>query len=89
MATNIVAPVETASDAPVVALKEAPVKAVAPTGEDVAMSTVLEPAPAAMMAAARLPKTASGLPLLALMGVLCLGAALSLNAFSLKSPCVR
>lgn len=82
MATNITAPVTTANEPAVVALREAPVRAVTPSGDDATLSAVIAPPP--VMAAARLPKTASSLPLVALMGVLCLGIAVSV-----RSLCAR
>jgi len=78
VAPNIVAPVRTATDPPVVALKEVPIMAVKPTGEDVAIAEVVEPPP--MQTAAHLPKTASDLPLLAMIRLLCLGLGISLRA---------
>jgi len=78
VASNIVAPVKTASEPPVIALKEVPLKAVRPTGEDVAIAEVIVPPP--VQTAANLPKTASNLPLLALVGFLCLSVAVSLRA---------
>jgi hypothetical protein len=77
-ASNIVAPVKTAAEPPVIALKEVPLKAVRPTGEDVAIAEVIVPPP--VQTAANLPKTASNLPLLALVGFLCLSVAVSLRA---------
>jgi hypothetical protein len=77
VAPNIVVPVKTAAEPPVIALKEAPVMAVKPTGEVVAVTEVVQPPP--VQTAARLPKTASDLPLLALMGCLCLGLGISLR----------
>jgi hypothetical protein len=59
--------------APIEALKTAPIVAVAPTGEPVELAQVVEAPPAEtdaapqMMAAASLPKTASLLPLIALV----------------------
>jgi hypothetical protein len=79
VAPNIVAPVQTADEAPVVALKQAPIMAVQPTGEDAPVAQVVEAPP--VQTAAHLPKTASDLPLLALMGLLCLSAGISLRAF--------
>lgn len=76
VAPNIVAPVKEASEPPVIALKEAPVRAITPTGEDVAVAEVVIPPPVAV---ARLPKTASDLPLLALVGFLCLSISMSLR----------
>ena len=78
VAPNIVAPVKTATEPPVIALKEAPVMAVKPTGEVVAVAEVVVPPP--VQTAASLPKTASDMPLLALMGFLCLGVGVSLRA---------
>jgi hypothetical protein len=80
-APNIVAPAKTASEPPVIALKEAPIKAVQPTGEDVAIAEVVVPPP---IQVASLPKTASNLPLLALMGILSI-----VLGFSLKTTLSR
>jgi len=71
-------------------LKTAPVQAFAPTGEPVELAQVVEPPPAepaaaepVMVAAADpLPKTASPLPLIALLGLLTIGAGFALSAFS-------
>jgi hypothetical protein len=69
--------------APVEALKTAPVEAVAPTGEPVEMAQVVGPPPAAEpMAAEPMPKSASPLPLIGLIGMLSLGAGFALSAFS-------
>lgn len=70
-------PLETAepiqsADAPVVIeLKKTPIMAVRPTGEEVLMAQVVTPPPPSMLvaSAATLPKTASDLPLMALMGL--------------------
>jgi len=78
VAPNIVAPVRTASEPPVIALKEVPIMAVRPSGEDVAIAEVVESPP--MQTAAHLPKTASDLPLMAMIGLLCLGLGISLRA---------
>ena len=78
VAPNIVAPVRTANEPPVIALKEVPIMAVRPTGEDVAIAEVVEAPP--MQTAAHLPKTASDLPLMAIIGLLCLGLGISLRA---------
>ena len=62
--------------APIEALKTAPVLAVAPTGEPVELAQVVEAPPAetdaapVMTASASLPKTASSLPLIALVAFL-------------------
>ncbi len=86
LASKLVEPIKAADEPPVVALKEAPVEAVTPAGDVVAMTEVVEPPPvqtAAIQPAEpkeALPKTASLLPLLGLMGLLSLaaGAVLSL-----------
>lgn len=75
-AVNIVAPVKTATEPPVIALKEVPLMAVKPSGEDVAITEVVVPPP---VQTAQLPKTAGVLPLLALIGSLCLGLGISLR----------
>jgi LPXTG-motif cell wall-anchored protein len=68
--------------APVEALKVAPIVAVKPTGEEVAVADVVEVPPAEVAAAepapaepaAALPQTASNLPFVGLLGLLSLGA---------------
>src|ERR1043166_1117390 len=81
LAPDLVAPVRTADDAPVVALKNVPLRAVRPTGEDVEIAAVIEAPPQQV---ARLPKTASTLPAFFLAGLLLMGA-----AFALKTSCAR
>jgi LPXTG-motif cell wall-anchored protein len=82
--------------APVEALKTAPIVAVDPKGEPVELAQVVEPpptpaaapAPAAapvVVAAAELPKTASSLPLIALLGLMTLSAGMALSLFSKRS----
>jgi len=85
LATNLTQPVTKADEPPVIALKEAPIEAVKPTGETVAISEVVEAPPVQLAAAAQpqepeksLPKTASPLPLLGLIGLLSLGAGFAL-----------
>jgi hypothetical protein len=82
-------PIELAT-APVEALKTAPVLAVDPKGEPVELAQVVEPPPAAepvTMAAATepLPKTASPLPMIGLIGLLALGAGFAMSAFSKRA----
>jgi len=77
LATNLTEPAKSADEPPVIALKQASVEAVTPTGEVVAMTEVVEPPPvetAAVQPEKTLPKTASLLPLLGLMGLLSLAA---------------
>ena len=59
-------------------LQTAPVEALKPTGEAVAVAEVIPPAPEP----AELPQTASHLPLLALLGLLSLGAAGVITKYS-------
>jgi hypothetical protein len=67
----------------VVALAQAPVMAVQPSGEEVQIAQVVTPPPAVEVAqnepAAALPATASSLPLVALFGMLALAGALTLG----------
>ena len=70
-------PVELAPTAPVETFKKAPIVAVTPRGEEVAVAEVVEAPP---VETARLPQTASPLPLLALMGLLSLGVGFTLLA---------
>ena len=81
VATNFVAPVTLPTEPPVIALKEVPLKAVLPSGQDIAVTEVVETPPVQV---ASLPKTASSLPFLALMGFLSLTI-----GFSLKTLCAR
>jgi len=86
--------------APIEALKTAPIVAVDPKGEPVELAQVVEPPPVAAVepvaapapvvepvavAAAELPKTASSLPLIALLGLLTLSAGVALSSFSKRS----
>jgi hypothetical protein len=69
----------------VVQLKEAPVMAIKPTGEEVAVAEVVTPLPEqAEVAAApmpeELPKTASPVPLIGLLGLLSVGGAFAVRA---------
>ena len=78
----------TVNEPEVAQLREAPVKAIQPTGEEVEIAAVVTPPPAAelepdtaptQVAAMTLPQTASPLPLIALLGLLALGGALALR----------
>jgi LPXTG-motif cell wall-anchored protein len=86
-------PIELAA-APVETLQAAPVEAVAPTGEPVELAEVVEAPPAAAAdpqaatppaAAEALPKTASPLSLIALIGLLMLGAGFAISVFSKRA----
>jgi hypothetical protein len=75
---EVVEPIRTA-DAPVVAqLRQAPVMAIQPSGEEVQVAEVVTPPPPAELVAS-LPATASPLPLMALLGFLALGAAFAVR----------
>jgi MYXO-CTERM domain-containing protein len=70
----------------VVQLREAPVKAIQPTGQEVEIAAVVTLPPAAELEpdtapaqVAMLPQTASPLPLIALLGLLALGGAWTLR----------
>ena len=93
---EVAEPIATVDNPVVVQLKQAPVMAIQPTGEEVAVATVVAPAPAVevvpepapapvavveptAVAAAELPQTSSRLPLIALLGLLALGAGLALR----------
>ena len=80
-------PITTADVPVVVQMKQAPVMAYQPTGEQVELATVVTPPPAVELQpdvapttmAAVLPATSSKLPLIALFGLLALGGALGLS----------
>jgi len=81
VAPNLVAPVKTATEAPVRALRAVELRAVNPAGADIALTEVVEAPPVLV---AGLPRTAGSLPLLALMGLLSLAI-----GYSLKPSCAR
>jgi LPXTG-motif cell wall-anchored protein len=78
---EVAEPIQSVDHPVVVQLKQAPVMAIQPTGEEVAVATVVTPPPAepVQVAAAQLPKTASSLPLFGLLGLLALGGGLVLR----------
>jgi hypothetical protein len=86
LAPMLVEPIKSAEAAPVAALIAAPVEAVKPTGEVVAMTEVVEPPPIETAEATpkSLPKTASSTPLLGLIGLLSITAGAGLSAISKK-----
>jgi len=90
LAAYLIQPVVSADEPPVIALKTAPIEAVKPTGEVVAVNEVVEAPPVEAVAAVqtppgepemRLPKTASLMPLVGLIGLLSLGAGFVLLGF--------
>ncbi len=69
-------------DLPVISeLRTAPVMALRPSGEEVAMVEVVSPPPAQMETVRSLPATASNLPLAAMFGLFAVGGALAAGAF--------
>jgi len=76
---EVLTPIQSAEEPVVVELKEAPVLAVSPAGQDVEIAQAVTPPPAEVAVAETLPKTASPLPLIGLFGLLALGAAYSIN----------
>jgi len=90
---EVVEPIKSVDEPVVVQMKQAPVMAIKPTGEEVEYASVVAPTPVVVVAApvvapvpepvqvaaAELPQTASELPLIALIGVLALGAGLALS----------
>jgi hypothetical protein len=84
---NVLATSTELTEAPIETLRTAPVVAVAPTGEPVELAQAVETPPATndepvTMASSSLPKTASALPLLGLIGLLALGCGFVLSAAS-------
>jgi hypothetical protein len=82
---EVTAPITSPEEAVVVQLKQAPILAVKPTGEDIEIAQVVTAPPAEVLVAtndapaAELPKTASPMPLIGLFGLLALGAAVTLR----------
>jgi hypothetical protein len=84
---EVTTPIKSAEEPVVVELKQAPVMAIKPTGEEVQVTEAVTPPPTEVLVAENrapvveqtLPKTASPLPLIGLFGLLALGIALSLR----------
>jgi len=82
---EVAEPIKAADEPVVVQLKQAPVMAIKPTGEEVELAQVVAPPPADELVAAKtepaqtLPATASTMPLIALLGLLALGGAFVLR----------
>jgi len=82
---EVLEPIQTTDHPVVVQLKQAPVMAVKPTGEEVEVAQVVAPPPVEVAevtapVAAVLPATSSTLPLIALLGLLALGGAFVLRS---------
>jgi hypothetical protein len=86
-------PIETTAAVPLETLKSVPVAAIKPTGDEVPVAEVVQappaaaaaPAPRATLVAETLPKTASSLPLFALIGMLSLFAGFTLLMITKRS----
>ena len=84
--TEVTKPILLMTEPEVVQLRQAPVKAIQPTGQEVEIAAVVTLPPAAELEpdtaptqVAMLPQTASPLPLIALLGLLALGGAWTLR----------
>jgi hypothetical protein len=84
---EVVAPIKSADEPVVAVLRQAPVLAIQPSGQEVVLAEVVTPPPAEPEVvaadapqAAKLPDTASDLPLIALFGLLALGGALAIRS---------
>ena len=89
MPLEVAVPIKTADEPVVVQLKQAPILAIQPSGQEVELAAVVTPPPPAELQASdpptqapvdKLPDTASSLPLIALCGMLALGGALAIRA---------
>ena len=78
LASELTPPPEARTQVPPMELKEAPIAAVEPSGREIEIAQVIPPK--------ELPKTASSLPLLGLLGLLSLGAGLALSLASKRIP---
>ena len=88
---EVATPIKSADEPVVVELKRAPIMAMKPTGEEVQLAEVVTAPPAEELVAAvperaaaeqELPPTASTLPLMGLLGLLALGGAFAVRAFT-------
>jgi hypothetical protein len=83
---EVAEPIKSPDEPVVVQLKQAPIMAIQPTGEEVQLAEVVTPPPATLepvapaVAEETLPKTASPLPLIGLLGLLSLGGAFALRS---------
>ena len=83
---EVAEPIKSVDEPVVVQLKQAPILAIQPTGEEVQLAQVVTPPPAEVAETvavapevAELPKTASPYPLIGLFGLLALSAAFAIN----------
>jgi hypothetical protein len=89
LAANTTKPATTMQEPHVVAMKQAPLKAQKPTEEEVEISEVFvaskQAPPSQAQLPATLPTTGSALPLIALVGLLSLGAGLGLKVSAVRA----
>jgi hypothetical protein len=80
---EVTEPIKPADEVVIAQLRQAPVVAIQPTGEEVEIAQVVTAPPAEeLVAPAALPGTASSLPVIALLGLMALSAAFTLGAFA-------
>jgi hypothetical protein len=77
---EVAEPIKSANEPVVAELKTAPILAARPTGDEAQLAEVVTAPPAEVAAAPRLPSTASAIPLIGLLGLMTLGAALLVKA---------
>jgi hypothetical protein len=78
---EVTEPIKPVDEPIIVQLRQAPILAFQPTGQEVELAQVVTPPPPEeLVAVAKLPTTASSLPLMALLGFLALGGAFALRA---------
>jgi hypothetical protein len=88
---EVAEPIKSVDEPVVVQLKQAPIMAIQPTGEEVQLAQVVTPPPAEVAAIvaepvpAELPKTASPFPLIGLFGLLALSAALAIHVVAKRA----
>jgi len=83
---EVAEPIKTVDEPVIAQLRQVPLIAIRPTGEQVQIAEVVTPPPPAeLVAAAKLPTTASSLPLMTLLGFLALGGAFALRAVEKRS----
>src|SRR5579863_1769210 len=83
---DVAEPIKTVDEPVIAQLRQVPLIAIRPTGDEVQIAEVVTPPPPAeLVAAAKLPTTASSLPLIALLGFLALGGAFALRAFEKRT----
>jgi hypothetical protein len=77
---EVAEPVQSADAAVVVQMRQAPVMAIQPSGEQVELAQAVTPPPPAELVAQNLPATASALPLIGLFGLMALFGAFAVRA---------